>query len=130
MTVLYSSHPRFLDHDPGRGHPESPARLRAVQLGIQQAGLADALVRVEPVAATDDDLQRIHPEAYRRALQSFCEAGGGPIDADTIAGPESWEAALLAAGAGIEVIAQLQAGRGEVGFCAVRPPGHHALASQ
>ncbi|WP_426570658.1 histone deacetylase family protein [Aquihabitans sp. McL0605] len=130
MPVLYATHPRFLDHDTGRGHPESPARLRAVQLGVQQAGLAEALVRIEPVAASDADLQRIHPEAYRRALQSFCEAGGGAIDADTVAVEASWSAALLAAGAGLEVIRRLQQGEGDAGFCAVRPPGHHALASQ
>jgi acetoin utilization deacetylase AcuC-like enzyme len=130
MTVLYATHPRFLDHSAGRGHPESPARLRAVQLGVQQAGLTEALAPVVPVAADDAELERIHPEAYRRALRSFCEAGGGPLDGDTSVVPESWEAALLAAGAGLEVIRRLQAGEGDAGFCAVRPPGHHALASQ
>jgi acetoin utilization deacetylase AcuC-like enzyme len=130
MTVLYATHPKFLDHDPGRWHPESPARLRAVTLGVQQAGLVEALVPVEPVAATDADLVRIHPDAYRRALRSFCEAGGGDLDGDTSVVPDSWQAALLAAGAGIEVVARLQAGEGDAGFCAVRPPGHHALASQ
>ncbi len=130
MTVLYATHPRFLDHSAGRGHPESPARLRAVQLGIQQAGLVEALTPVEPVVADDAELERIHPEAYRRALRSFCAAGGGQLDGDTAVVPESWEAALLAAGAGLEVIRRLQAGEGAAGFCAVRPPGHHALASQ
>jgi acetoin utilization deacetylase AcuC-like enzyme len=130
MTVLYATHPRFLDHRPGRGHPEAPARLRAVTLGIQQAGLTEALLRVEPVAATDEELERIHPAAYRRALRSFCAAGGGALDGDTYVCEESWEAALLAAGAGLEVVRRLQAGEGELGFCAVRPPGHHALASQ
>ncbi len=130
MTVLYATHAQYLDHQPGRGHPESPARLRAVQMGLQWAGLTEALVPVEPVAATDAHLDAIHPEAYRRALRSFCAAGGGEIDADTVVVPESWNAALLAAGAGIEVIRRLQAGEGEAGFCAVRPPGHHALASQ
>jgi acetoin utilization deacetylase AcuC-like enzyme len=130
MPVLYSTHPRFLDHSAGRGHPESPARLRAVQLGVQQAGLTEALVPVEPVVAADEELERIHPEAYRRALRSFCEAGGGALDGDTSVVPESWDAALLAAGAGLEVIRRLEAGDGDAGFCAVRPPGHHALASQ
>jgi len=130
MALLYATHPRYLDHVVGRGHPESPARLRAVGLGISHAGLADAMVAVEPVAATDADLDRIHPEAYRRALRSFCEAGGGALDADTAVVPASWEAACLAAGAGIEVISRLRAGDGDTGFCAVRPPGHHALASQ
>jgi acetoin utilization deacetylase AcuC-like enzyme len=130
MTVLYATHPRFLDHRPGRGHPESPARLRAVGMGIARAGLEEALVAVEPTPAPDDVLELVHPEPYRRALRSFCEAGGGPLDGDTAVVPESWEAALLAAGAGLEVIDQLDAGRGTVGFCAVRPPGHHALPSQ
>mgnify|MGYP000961928404 FL=1 len=130
MPVLYATHPRFLDHSAGRGHPESPARLRAVQLGIQRAGLTEALTAVVPVAALDAELERIHPEAYRRALRSFCAAGGGQLDGDTMVVPESWEAALLAAGAGLEVIRRLEAGEGDAGFCAVRPPGHHALASQ
>ena len=30
MTTLLYSHPTCLEHDPGRHHPESPARLRAV----------------------------------------------------------------------------------------------------
>jgi len=130
MKVLFATHPRFLDHQPGRGHPESPARLRAVHLGLQRAGLAEAVVPVEPVPVTDADLDRIHPAAYRRALRSFCETGGGALDGDTVVVPESWEAAQLAAGAGIEVARRLRAGEGDVGFCAVRPPGHHALASQ
>ena len=130
MTVLYATHTQFLEHDTGRGHPESPARLRAVRRGIEQAGLHDALELVAPIAARDEELVRIHPEAYRRALRSFCEAGGGDVDADTSVVAGSWDAALLAAGAGLEVIRALQEGRGDVGFCAVRPPGHHALASQ
>ncbi|MEZ5203073.1 MAG: histone deacetylase [Acidimicrobiales bacterium] len=130
MVVLYATHPRYLEHRPGAGHPESPARLRAVQLGLQRADLVDAVVAVEPRAASDAELDRIHPEAYRRALRSFCEAGGGSLDGDTAVVPESWGAALLAAGAGLEVIDRLDAGEGDVGFCAVRPPGHHALASQ
>lgn len=130
MAVLYATHPRFLDHRAGRDHPESPARLRAVQLGIARAGLTDALVPVEPTPAPDADLERIHPEAYRRALRSFCEAGGGHLDGDTSVVEASWDAAVLAAGAGLDVIAALDRGEGDVGFCAVRPPGHHALASQ
>jgi acetoin utilization deacetylase AcuC-like enzyme len=129
MAILFATHERFLDHHPGRGHPESPARLRAVDLGLARAGLADAVVPVVATPATDEDLGRIHPEPYRRALRSFCAAGGGDLDGDTVAVPESWEAACLAAGAGIEVVSRLAAGEGTVGFCAVRPPGHHALAS-
>ncbi len=130
MPLLYATHERFLDHDTGTGHPERPARLRAVEAGIDAAGLREALVPVVPVAASAADIVRIHPEAYTRALQDFCEAGGGYLDGDTHVGGHSWEAAALAAGAGLEVIRRLDAGEGSAGFCAVRPPGHHALASR
>lgn len=130
MPVLFATHSAYLHHDAGRGHPERPARLQAVLEGISRAGLDEAVVAVDPVAATDDQLARVHPDAYRRALEAFCRAGGGDLDGDTHVGPDSWEAILLAAGAGIEVVRRLAAGEGEVGFCAVRPPGHHALASR
>ncbi|CAN5165820.1 histone deacetylase [soil metagenome] len=130
MSVLYATHARFVDHDAGPGHPERPARLRAVDEGIDAAGLRDAVVPVLPVAADRADLARVHPAAYQRALAEFCAAGGGYLDGDTHAGSGSWEAARLAAGAGLEVIRRLDAGEESVGFCAVRPPGHHALASR
>jgi acetoin utilization deacetylase AcuC-like enzyme len=130
MPVLYATHERFLEHDTGYGHPERPARLEAVEAGIDAAGLREALVRVVPVAASADDLARVHPVAYQRALAEFCAAGGGYLDGDTHVGRASWDAALLAAGAGLELVRRLDAGEGEVGFCAVRPPGHHALASR
>ncbi len=130
MPVLYATHERFMDHDSGTGHPERPARLKAVERGIHAAGLRDALVRVVPVAASAGDIARIHPEAYTKALAEYCRAGGGYLDGDTHVGLHSWEAATLAAGAGLELIRRLDAGEGSVGFCAVRPPGHHALASR
>ena len=130
MSLLYATHQRFLEHDTGTGHPERPARLEAVERGIDAAGLRDALVPVEPVVASDADIARIHPETYTAALAEFCDAGGGHLDGDTHVGTESWVAATLAAGAGLEVIRRLDAGEGSVGFCAVRPPGHHALASR
>jgi acetoin utilization deacetylase AcuC-like enzyme len=130
MPVLYATHERFLEHDTGYGHPERPARLQAVEAGIDAAGLRDALVPVAPVSATADDLARIHPVAYQRALAEFCAAGGGYLDGDTHVGRASWDAAVLAAGAGLELIRRLDAGEGEAAFCAVRPPGHHALPSR
>jgi len=130
MPVLYATHPLFLEHDTGHAHPERPARLRAVEQGIDAAGLRDALVAVEPVVASADDLARIHPSAYTQALADFCRTGGGYLDGDTHVGRASWDAAALAAGAGLELIRKLDQGLGDVGFCAVRPPGHHALASR
>lgn len=126
MSVLLLTSPRFLDHEPGYGHPERPARLDAVLSGIKGSGVWDALAPVEPRLATDDELTLVHPERYVAALASFCATGGGALDPDTYAVPASWEAALLAAGAGPTAIGLLDAGEADAAFLAVRPPGHHA----
>ena len=128
ITVVVETHPAYLAHDTGRHHPERPARLDAVLAGLQTAGLGDAVVQVSPRAATRDELERVHPAAYLDALERFCQAGGGDVDADTTACADSWDAAVLAAGAGLDAIDRLDRGEAGAAFCVVRPPGHHATA--
>lgn len=129
MAVLFATSPRYLDHLAGIGHPERPARLEAVLAGARRAGVADALIPLEPRAATIDELTRVHPADYVAALQRVCANGGGHIDADTSVVPASWDAAVLAAGAGLAAIEALDRGEAPAAFCAVRPPGHHATAT-
>ena len=126
VAVLFATHPRYLDHEAGHGHPERPARLEAVLLGARDNDVADALIPLEPRAATRDELERVHPATYLDAIERFCRAGGGRIDADTGASHASWEAAVLAAGAGLTAVEALDRGEADAAFCAVRPPGHHA----
>jgi acetoin utilization deacetylase AcuC-like enzyme len=130
MSVLYVTHPQLLDHDTGLGHPERPQRLAAVDDGAHRSGLDTDLIRVEPREATVTELERVHTRTYVAALERFCLTGGGRLDADTVATPPSWQAALLAAGAGLTAVDHLDAGEAHAAFCAVRPPGHHALPSQ
>jgi acetoin utilization deacetylase AcuC-like enzyme len=130
VAVLFTTHPQFATHDTGRGHPERPERLAAVQAGIDAAGLAEALVGFEPRAATTAEVARVHPEPFLERLAEFSLAGGGHLDPDTVVGPTSYAAALLAAGSGLAAIDQLDQGLGEVAFCAVRPPGHHATTTR
>ena len=128
MAVLLESHPAFLAHETGPGHPERPARLQAVLAGVDEAGVHDAIAHVTPRPATRVELERVHPAVYLDALERFCSAGGGDIDADTTAVTESWHAACLAAGAGLDAIERLDRGEADAAFCVVRPPGHHATA--
>jgi acetoin utilization deacetylase AcuC-like enzyme len=130
VAVLLATHPRFLDHDAGHGHPERPARLGAVLDGLSDAGLGDALVPVDPRPATRAELERVHPAAHLDELEAFCRAGGGHLDADTAASVASWDAARLAAGAGVDAVERLARGEADAAFCAVRPPGHHATAER
>jgi acetoin utilization deacetylase AcuC-like enzyme len=129
-AVLLSTHPRYLDHLTGAHHPERPARLDAVLAGAAAAGLEEALVPVQARAASRDEVTRVHPAAHVDALERFCAEGGGRIDADTRAGADSFDAAMLAAGAGLDAIERLDRGEADAAFCAVRPPGHHATANQ
>ena len=130
MSIVFATHARYLDHQTGHGHPERPARLEAVLLGARYGGVDDALVALEPRAATREEMERVHPAAYLDAITRFCAAGGGSIDADTTCSTASWEAASLAAGAGLASIEALDGGVGTAAFCAVRPPGHHATRSR
>jgi acetoin utilization deacetylase AcuC-like enzyme len=130
MSVLFLTHAHYLDHVAGTRHPERPARLEAVLEGVRRADVGEALVPTEPRPAARRELELIHPAAYLDAVERFCAAGGGRIDPDTGAGPDSYDVAVLAAGAGLTAVEQLDAGDATAAFCAVRPPGHHALASR
>ena len=130
MTVLFSTHPAYLEHIAGRYHPERPERLNAVIAGSHLAEVADALVALEPQPAPIEALERVHPASYVARLRALSEAGGGEIDPDTSVSVGSWDAARLAAGAGLTAIAALRRGEGDAAFCAVRPPGHHATTTR
>jgi acetoin utilization deacetylase AcuC-like enzyme len=128
--VALFTHIACLAHDPGPGHPECPARLRAVMAALDHPDFA-ALQRETAPLASRETLLLAHPEAYVDALldlQDLAELGS--LDADTHAGPGSITAALHATGAAIAAIDAVMQGRTDTAFCAVRPPGHHAEASQ
>src|SRR5260370_5408333 len=124
-TFLYP--PRAcLDHDPGRHHPESPARLRAVLAAVDDPEFAQ-LERCEAPEDAGEDLLRVPPRRHVESiLGAVPKTGYVGIDADTVLSPASGEAALRAAGAVVAAVDVVVAKEADNAFCAVRPPGHHA----
>lgn len=126
MAVLFAHHRACELHEPGPGHPERPERLAAVRRGVAASGVAEEIVEFVPRAASRAEIQRVHGADYLARLEWRC-ARGEDLDVDTPVVPASFEAALRAAGAGLEAVERLDAGEGSAAFLAVRPPGHHAL---
>jgi acetoin utilization deacetylase AcuC-like enzyme len=121
---LYLAHRSSFEHETGP-HPENAGRLRAIEAALEDAGWP-GLERVEAPAASREALRRVHSDAHIEGLERFCAAGGGHLDADTIAGERSFEAALHAAGGAASAAERLLAGEDRFAFCGLRPPGHHA----
>jgi len=120
------THRDCIAHDPGRGHPEAPARLSAILEAFEDRPFARLLRRDAPLAE-ESDLVRVHDLGFvRTALASVPQAGQTMLDADTILSPRSGAAALRATGAVIAAVDAVMAQEARNAFCAVRPPGHHA----
>jgi len=119
--------PCFELHDTGPGHAERPERLRRCRQVLEQRGLAARCRAIEPAAADDAMLLRVHDAAYLRHVARACAEGRSLLDsADTAVCRESEGIARLAAGSAVRLAEEVVAGRLQRGFAAIRPPGHHA----
>ena len=125
MRVGFYDHPAFREHDAGVGHPERPERLEALLRGLREAGLLERLAPLPPRPATAAELLRVHTDEHV-ALVASTAGRTFRFDPDTQAGPHSYQAALLAAGAVVDAVDRVLDGAIDRAFCAVRPPGHHA----
>ena len=80
---------------------------------------------VAPREATREQLLRVHDASH---LKRISETAGQAValDPDTFTSPESYEIALLAAGAAVDAVERVMGGPHTAAFALVRPPGHHA----
>jgi acetoin utilization deacetylase AcuC-like enzyme len=126
VPVPVFTHPSCLRHDPGPDHPETPARLRAVLDRLRKLPAAELR---EVAAAGLEPLRSVHADSYLTNLEAMSARGGGVLFLDTILNRDSWAAVLGATGAVLGAVEYSLNGGGH-SFAAVRPPGHHALASR
>ncbi len=121
----YISHPQYLKHDT-QSHPENSGRLRAIQDRIKSSEIYPHLHFPEPRCATDDELKKNHDLDHINHVRNSCQNGTQNLDGDTVICSESWDAAVLSAGAGLTAVDKIISGELDNAFAAVRPPGHHA----
>src|SRR5206468_12762803 len=131
MATAFITHADCARHDMGRHHPESPARLAAIEDHLISSGLAGLLERRDAPAAKTSELARVHPREYIEAIREASPRSGiVHLDPDTAMCPHTWDAALHAAGAAVLATDLVIGGRVDSAFCAVRPPGHHATRTR
>ncbi len=139
-------HPNFANHHTGPHHPERPDRIRALYAAFAQSHmlpdnpfpdfdldlgqLPQNLPRVTPIPARpapESSIQLCHPASYINRIRRVCSIGGGVLDhGDTPVSPDSFDVALLAAGAVQNCCDAVLTENVQRAFAAVRPPGHHA----
>ncbi len=122
MATAFITHADCTRHDMGRHHPESPARLAAIEDHLISSGLAGLLERHDAPAAKMSELARVHPVEYIEAIREASPRSGiVHLDPDTAMSPHTWDAALHAAGAAVLATDLVIGGRADSAFCAVRP---------
>ena len=110
------------------GHPERPERITAALAGVDTSG---ASVISLPIAQADrSDLLQVHTADHIDTIAQTCHDSLPYPDPDIRVVPESWPAALHAAGSGICAAKALLSKDIDQAFCVVRPPGHHCEADR
>ena len=131
MACALITHPDCLKHEMGAYHPEQPARLAAIEDQLIASGIGQHLERHDAPLATDEQLARVHPLDYVRAIRDAApEHGTVHLDPDTAMNPHSLNAALRAAGAAVLAVDLIFQNKVRTAFCSVRPPGHHACRAR
>jgi acetoin utilization deacetylase AcuC-like enzyme/formylglycine-generating enzyme required for sulfatase activity len=123
--------PVYLEHKTGPGFPERPGRLEAIVKRLRDAGLEAKLTAIRPLPSPREWIEKVHTPAYVERVRKAAAACGDGIDhldsGDCPISAKSFDAAVAAVGGVLAAVDAVMAGKVRNAFCAVRPPGHHAL---
>jgi len=124
-------HDIYLEHKTTPDHPESPQRLVAILDKLKQTGLYSKLLAITPSPASVEWIKTVHSPEYIQRAQNSCQNGTRFLDSlDTPISPKSYDAALMAVGGVLSAVDAVMQKKVTNAFCAVRPPGHHAIKDQ
>ena len=132
MSTAIYTHPDCQRHEMGDWHPESPARLQAINDQLILAHISDLVEHRDGMRAQLSDIERNHSATAIGLVRDNVPAEGDyyPLDGDTLLNAHSYEAALAAAGSAVIATDAVIDGEISNAFCAIRPPGHHARPSE
>jgi acetoin utilization deacetylase AcuC-like enzyme len=123
--------PIYIQHETGRGHPESPQRYEAITEALTDAGLIGRTIPLCQKQATADEISLCHTDEYIELARKDVESGKSDLSTgDTAICRRSYEVAASAVGGVLNAVDAVMSGKMETAFCAVRPPGHHARPAQ
>jgi len=117
-----------LEHRSKATYPESPGRLEAILKRMETAGFLAQLLSISPRPDAAEWLTAVHSAEYVKRASSACHGGAQYLDcADMPICAASYRAAVGAVGTVLSAVDAVAEGKVRNAFCAVRPPGHHAL---
>ncbi|MFB0500174.1 MAG: histone deacetylase family protein [Candidatus Hadarchaeaceae archaeon] len=127
MTTALVYSEKYLEHNPGEGHPERPERLKAIVNALKRAKLwgAPKIKVLGPKPAKREDIELVHDPNHIELVERLSKSEK-PLDGDTPVRKNTYELALLAAGGTIDAGRVVLSGDALNAFALVRPPGHHA----
>src|SRR5258708_11157735 len=76
MATAFITHADCAKHDMGRHHPESPARLAAIEDHLISSGVAGPVEPHDAPAAKTTELARRHPLDYTDAIRDASPPNG------------------------------------------------------
>ncbi len=129
-AIIYDE--AFLRHATPEGHPESPERLKAIIQFLKDHSLLDHrnVQMIKPRMAEEKHILAVHTPEHLQDIQDAEKKaqtqGIIALDEDTFVSKESYQTAMLAAGAGLTAIDTVLSGAAQNAFVLARPPGHHA----